>query len=74
MNNEKDETANFAFSLIWVNHRLGEVYIPWVYTPAATLRKIVVYQLACRGHCWYLLAPFTSQAYCAGGSSLLSVN
>ena len=26
--------------------RLEEVYIPWVYLPAATLRRKVVYQLA----------------------------
>ena len=33
----------FAFRLL---PRLEEVYIPWVYTPAAALRRKVVYQLA----------------------------
>ena len=37
-------------------------------------REIVTHARAAVTGIWYLLAPFTSQAHCVGGSSLLSVN
>ena len=40
------KSASTFLSAFRLLPRLEEVYMPWVYTPAATLRKIVVYQLA----------------------------
>ena len=40
------KSASTFLSAFRLLPRLEEVYIPWVYTPAAKLRKKVVYQLA----------------------------
>ena len=40
------KSASTFLSAFRLLPRLEEVYIPWLYTPAATLRRKVVYQLA----------------------------